>query len=312
MVLSSLLVSCGGESSTTPPSQPSNPAPPPQPTAIARLFFVAHPDDIELFMGAKMMSGIQQTSGQTERIIFVVTSAGDAGQGRDIPQGHRLAYWKARDLAHQQAIRYLHPLHQTPQTYDVLLQQARLPRESFGEHLVTYNLRVPDSGASGQGYMHTGRVSLTRLYQNQLSQLTTLDGLVFSKAQWLALLQQLIAFESAQATALEINLTEDDAALNPKDHAEHQANSKLVLAALEAFDQTTSRCYQLNKFATYANSKKPKNLAPSEQRLHEMMWREVDRVLVDEKYPSVLDWHQVWLGKQYLTTQQQRGHCPPA
>lgn len=307
--LTCLLSGCGGESSAPAPSQPTNPAPSPEPTAIARLFLVAHPDDIELFMGAKMMQGVQQTTGQTERIIFVVTSAGDAGQGRDIPQGHRLPYWKARDLSHQQAIRYLHPLQLTAKTHEVTLGQYRFERESFGENIVTYNLRVPDSGASGQGYMHTGRVSLTRLYHNQLSHLTTLDGQVFSKAQWLAVLQHLIEFETAKAAALEINLTEDDADLNPKDHAEHQANSQLILAALDTWDQSTPRCYQLNKFATYANSKKPKNLSPTQQYVHEMMWQEVDRVLVAEKYPTVLDWHRMWLGKQYITTQQQRGRC---
>ena len=46
------------------------------------------------------------------------------------------------------------------------------------------------------------------------------------------------------------------------------------------------------------------NVSP--KYVHEMMWQEVDRVLVAEKYPTVLDWHRMWLGKQYITTQQQQ------
>ncbi|MEO8195044.1 MAG: hypothetical protein ABI681_14420, partial [Gemmatimonadales bacterium] len=135
-----LLLSCDA-TQLTENRQPDLRAKPPQhvvePGQSAHFFVHAHADDWQLFMGDKAQSSLQAANS----VVFVYATAGDAGYGT--------SFWQAREAAAQVAIDSLIGAGGwscAPQT----IAGHAIRRCEKGK-TVSYYMRLPDGGTSGEG-----------------------------------------------------------------------------------------------------------------------------------------------------------------
>jgi hypothetical protein len=162
---------------------------------------------------------------------------------------------------------------------------------------VSYFLRVPDGNLDGSGYFDTGYQSLRRLAQGDIDMLSAVDGSTVYRG-WkdlVSTLRAILEFERERAPAVQLNVAELNARINPGDHSDHLMTAR---AALDA--ATGLRCARRVHYVDYASQRLRQNLNAQQRDLessvfavtaagvrafdHNMNWRWYDRAYVGRHY----------------------------
>jgi LmbE family N-acetylglucosaminyl deacetylase len=274
----------------------------------ATIFYVgAHPDDIELFMGVQVVQDfIQQPLAKK---IFIVTTAGDAGYGISNGESDR-PYWIARRLGHESAVLFMLSMTgvnaPAMKTERLQIGGQNIERRTYGSDIVMYNLSLPDGGRDGAGFPVTQYQSLKKLMNEDSPSINSVDGSTqFTLKELQSTLAEIIAYESKGARWVQVNLTEDRDDLNPSDHPDHIATSRLIQGVLAPSEPV---CLRQTRFATYANTNKAQNVTSDELMVHAATWGAINigRAMGHQR----TSWgaaHNAWLGKLYPTSTSTTG-----
>jgi hypothetical protein len=183
-------------------------------------YVMAHEDDWQMFRGEQAWIDIQ-TGG---RVVFVYTTAGDAGRTD--------GWWEAREQGAIACCRLASP------------GQLKYAVQQFNGHAITvvtcgatasYFLRLPDGNLDNGGY-GTPAYGYQSLLQLQLSNkaMTAVDGSA-QYTNWhdlCATVQKILSWETANSGNASpwVNCSDYDTTYNPGDHPDHYATGAVVLS----------------------------------------------------------------------------------
>jgi hypothetical protein len=216
-------------------------------------YVTAHQDDWELFRGYQAYVDIEQTPADT-KIVFIYTTAGDAGREDD--------YWERRELGALRAQACALNRMQQPNNYHLLpdvfianghqiarFQQARVVKEPI--KVVSYHMRLPDGHKLE---------SLQNLHQNG-QPITAIGQPTTTYTSWndfCSTVGAILEHETAQTTSPNpwVNAADWNEQYNPEDHVDHRETA----LALQAVYQATNNKFHRAWFRTYCTRGLPMNM----------------------------------------------------
>jgi hypothetical protein len=274
----------------------------------ASFYFAAHQDDWQLFMNPSAFLDVKSPRTKT---IFVHLTAGDAGSGLGL-RGRKHPFYLARENGAEAAIRFMADANEMPVekvAENKMLNGHPIYRVSY-RNTVSYFLRVPDGNVNGAGYPETGNASLLRLAKGQIETLRAIDGstVYHGWGDLTATLRVLIDFERSDAPAVQINVGDTDAKINPEDHPDHQMTAK---AALEAAKNLA--CARRLHFVDYASGKLPENLPAKQRDMESAVFAVTAAGIRALDHSSA--WHKyndTFVGRNYFRVEEGVGRCAPA
>jgi LmbE family N-acetylglucosaminyl deacetylase len=256
-------------------------------------YIVAHPDDIELFMGRNAWRDIQA---HAPRVVFIVLTAGDAGLGMD--------YAMARESGHERALRFWVGLDgkepPATRTTTVPFNGLVIERHSIGNLVAVYNLRLPDGNFEGVGYPVTGNEALRILRAGSATAtIHSIDGRLSLRYRQLEdLLASILQSEARGSSDVWVNIQDEDPKQNPGDHADHTATAQIVLDVLR---QPGFACVSVARYLDYVMTGMPQNMDTQDTLLHAGTWGALNSGRVDGLQASTWDSvHNAWLGKEHV------------
>lgn len=262
-----------------------------------RFFVSAHQDDWQLFMNPNVANSIKNT---TDKTVILHTTAGDAGEGLG-----KNEYYKAREEGSLRALRFLvHASQDTEgkvkmRSSQMQINQHAVLRYEF-QNTVVYFLRLPDGNGTGVGYPLHNHESLERLYNQEVSTISTIDDTTtYRSLQDLKnTLHELIQLEKKGYANTEIHLADTDTTINPDDHSDHQTSSKIIQEVGSHFKSIVFYHYQ-----NYVTSKKENNVSEEDYLISAATWGVTASGISDKEHYSTWDSvHNAWIGKQYFRT----------
>jgi hypothetical protein len=172
---------------------------------------------------------------------------------------------------------------------------------------VSYFLRVPDGNALGTGYYETGFQSLKRLAGGDIDTLSAIDGSAVYHG-WSDLtetVRKIVDFERGRAGAVQLNVAELDARINPFDHSDHLMTAK---AALDAVIDLA--CVRRVYYVDYASSKLPENLNAEQRDMESSVFAVTAAGVL--AYDHRTFWHhydETFIGRNYFRVEEGSGRC---
>jgi len=276
--------------------------------AKVSFYFAAHEDDWQLFMNPSAFEDVMNGAAKS---VFVHMTAGDAGLGLG-SGGRKHPFYLARENGAETAIRFM-------------ADADGIPAERVAEHrvfnghsiyrvayrnTVSYFLRVPDGNASGAGYYETGFQSLKRLADGNIDVLRAIDGSA-SYHGWRDLtvtLRAIMDFERGRAPAVQLNVAELDARINPNDHSDHLMTAK---AALDAVSDLA--CVRRVYYVDYAKMHLPDNLNVQQRDMESSVFAvTLAGVLAFDHRTSWHHYDQSFVGRNYFRVVEGVGRCDGA
>ncbi|MBT8254762.1 MAG: PIG-L family deacetylase [Bacteroidia bacterium] len=259
------------------------------------VYVSAHPDDWQLFMNPNAHKSLQSGG----KVIFLHTTAGDAGQGLGFN-----SYFKAREEGSLRAIRFLVNILKQKGQDAFELQEVthqinghQINRMTFG-NAVIYFLRLPDGNYQGPGYEIHANKSLEKFYKNEVRNLHAIDSSTIYKNgdDFLRTLESLIEMEQKMKGPLRLHIAETDSIRNPEDHSDHRYSSHFMQKLSKRFKNV-----ELYLYEEYASSKKPLNIFNDDFLISAGTWGATASGLSDMNHNSTWDeGHNVWIGRQYF------------
>ena len=256
-------------------------------------FIVAHPDDIELFMGREARH--QVLNQDIDRKIFIVLSAGDANRKNRKKPFRRVSWWQAREQAHTTAISFWNEHKDQVFEQEIQVNQRTITKIAMGSQIHLYNFRLPDADKT------TSLAELVYQQKDSISDLVhqqrySLDDIKQS-------LIEIIESESQQAEQANFYIMDCDHERNPNDHKDHQATSLIVLDILPKISVKEKT---LSGYLTYFIKTKPVNLEGEDKAKSFETWALMGDVLDCCGYKKNDDEHHMqWVGKEYKSFQIQ-------
>lgn len=186
--------------------------------AAIAFYIMAHQDDWEAFRGEFAYGDAHNTS---NKIVFIHTTAGDAGQ--------TTGWWEAREAGAISAVRSaLRPM---PLTSNVQSVHGHPLQRYVSANTVVYFMRLPDGSPGGTGYPSTGFESLS-LLRDSNKPIVAVDGST-SYRSWTDFCDTLSAIVDLESQGVAedhpwINAADYAPTTNPGDHADHKATSDAV------------------------------------------------------------------------------------
>lgn len=250
-------------------------------------FIVAHPDDIELFMGREARHQILNED--IERKVFIVLSAGDANRKNRKKPLRRVSWWQAREKAHTTAISFWNAHKNEVSEQQTLINDRYITEINIGSHIALYNFRLPDADKT------------TSLHQLVAFEKETITDLVHQQSYTLEDIQnsliEIIESESQYAEEASFYIMDCDHERNPEDHRDHQATSHIVLDVLP---KLSIKNKSLSGYLTYFIKTKPINLEGEDKLKSFETWALMGDVLDCCGYKKNDDEHHMqWVGKEY-------------
>ncbi len=273
--------------------------------AASAVFIGAHPDDIAFFMSKNVWTSLAQG----EPTIFILTTAGDAGNGSG--GGGIIPYYRARLNGHESVIRFwksmdgkwVEPTVRGSERFD----QFEIEKFSFG-NVVLYNLNLPDGNGDGAGFISTGSTSMAQLLSGRVASMTSIDTVnTYSAAQLRELLRQIISRNMRDVAEVWVHYQDPFRLINPGDHSDHVATGQLVNQALA--EKLEFACVHSARYLGYVTGGMARNLTIAETEVHIAGIGALNAGVVGSgTWSNWDDTHRRWLGRQYLSIQQ-GGNC---
>jgi hypothetical protein len=274
----------------------------------ASFYYAAHQDDWQLFMNP---SAFLDVADAKTKAVFVHTTAGDAGLGIG-KGGKRYPYYLARENGAEAAIRFMVDADSEPGARSASYVQINghsIYRVAY-RNTVSYFLRLPDGNAHGTGYYDTGYRSLRRLASGDNASISAVDGsaVYHGWRDLVATLRALLDSERGSAQAVQLNVAELDASLNPEDHSDH------LMTARAALDSAAGlACARRISYVDYASAHLPENLSPQHRDLGSAVFAITSAGVRALGHNNNWRWYdQAYLGRNYFRIEEGRGGCEPA
>lgn len=267
-------------------------------------YFSAHPDDWQLFMGA---SAYRDVADKKAKVVFIHTTAGDAGYGSN-RNDRRYPYYAAREEGARSAIRFMVDAHALPQSdhWDMFpkMNGRRIFRVSYG-NTQSYFLRLPDGHPSGSGFAGTDFQSLEKLRSGRRSDMVSIDGAA-RYGDWSDLVRTVYAIilRERGTAKIEVHIAESDQELNPQDHSDHLATAALAREAVRFL------CAKTYHHVEYASSSRPPNLSHDDAQNQAALFAVT--VSGINRYDIWSSWepgHRQWLGREYFRIEDSPCHA---
>ena len=271
-------------------------------------YFAAHQDDWQLFMNP---SAFQDVIAGAAKTVFIHMTAGDAGLGMGLG-GRKHPFYRARENGAETAIRFMADADDIPASRVAEHRSFRghaIYRISY-RHTVSYFLRVPDGNPQGSGYFDTGFQSLKRLTDSSNTTLASIDGSTVYRG-WndlVSTVRAIVDFERGAASAVQINIAETDARINPNDHADHIMTAKAALNAVEDL-----ACVRRVSYVDYASSKLPENLKAQQRDMESSVFAvTLAGVMALDHRTSWHHYDRSFVGRNYFRVVEGKGRCSGA
>jgi LmbE family N-acetylglucosaminyl deacetylase len=256
-------------------------------TAAVEFYIHAHQDDWQLFMGDRAYHAFQGGA----RIVFVYTTAGDAGLDE--------RYWQTRESAAQAAVDVI--VGAGAWACAVQTIATRPIRRCAKGNAVSYYMRMPGgNGSDGMGY---GKGSLI-LLRDSARATTAVDGSTTyaTWADFYTTLSAIVDFEANGTSPLpfRVHAPDYDRALNPGDHPDHWVTADAVHAA------TGPRGWAMSWYVDYETRRKSINLTDSDHTIKQREFYAYDDVMAAAGYETLKgeSWYQAWLWRTYFRDEQ--------
>lgn len=250
-------------------------------------FIVAHPDDIELFMGREAR---HQIINQPEiKKVFIVLSAGDANRKNRKKPFREITWWYAREIAHTNAITFWDDYRHQPVASEVEFSQHKFTKIEIGSSIVLYNLRLTDADKT---------TSLDTLVQNKTQFIYDLTHhQAYSLQDIQNILIQLIETETTSINKANFYIMDESYDRNPQDHKDHKATSQIFRAI---YPQLNIQDKHLYGYLTYFIKDKVINLEAEDKEKSFTTWKIIADTLDQYGYKRNDDPHHMqWVGKEY-------------
>ena len=257
------------------------------PASRTDFFIHAHQDDWELFMGDRAYTSVQVAT----KVVFVFATAGDGGQNS--------AFWQTREQAAQAGIASL----VTTGSWSCAAQaiNGHSIRRCTKGKAVTYDMRLPDGAASGEGF--SGHGSMSELRDGVRPTLAALDGST-TYASWADLygtIRGIVDFESGNGSApyVEVHAPETNRTTNARDHADHWATGDAVQQA------TVGRSWNLYWYVDYQTQFMTINLTQTAHDIKQLSFYAYDNFMGAAGYGrnQYESDYQAWLWRTYYRSQ---------
>ncbi len=260
------------------------------------VYVSAHPDDWQLFMNPNAYKSLQDSA---RRVIFLHTTAGDAGQGTGFN-----TYYKAREEGSLRAIRFLVNSLETwpPQKHQLIESELTvnghpLQRMQYGRAII-YFLRLPDGNLEGPGYPVHANKSIEKFIKGEVKNIHTIDSsTIFKDANDLrTTLRTLILKEHQSEATIRFHIAETDTIRNPGDHSDHRYSSYLI----QKMSSNLNRV-ELVLYEEYSTNQKPQNVFEDDYLISAGTWGATASGLSDYGHYGTWDkGHNSWIGRQYF------------
>jgi LmbE family N-acetylglucosaminyl deacetylase len=298
----------------------------------ASFYFVAHPDDIELFMARQAWSDVKVGA----KVVFIVTTAGDGGRGDGTISTVSDArnYASSRQTGHEAALKYWFGLRGgsvgVTSNSNVTIGGKTLLRQAiggFGSNVIMYNLRLADgydntqhtspdclAGAASCFYQVPASVAtasnagtLSRLRANAATQpnipLYTIDESnpqSYTYAQLKNVLRGIISTEQDSADTW-VNIQTFDGVYYDND--DHLATGHSVADALTDYaNSSPTKCIKTIEYIGYQTQYFNVNYSSADQSTHWTTWQTLNDALVSAGGPDSRAAHYQWLYRIYTST----------
>jgi hypothetical protein len=271
-------------------------------------YVVAHEDDWQLFMG---INAALDVPGADSKIVFVHTTAGDAGLGTGTG-GTPMPYYLARENEALSAIRFLANVGvvgagPNGAVSTITINGKSLHRIAY-KNTVAYFLRLPDGNVNGgRGYPSTGNQSLLLLDSGAIQEISAIDGsaVYYGWADLVETLRAILLYEAHGSPDVWINVPDTDTTINPNDHPDHIYTGIAMLDAIAPLP-----CVNAALFTGYASATMPINLGTSEVMLQTGLWAVTTAALTDSYQLSTWDpGHNSFVGREYFRVLGGTGPC---
>lgn len=271
-------------------------------------YVVAHEDDWQLFMG---LNAALDVPGPDSKIVFVHTTAGDAGLGTGTG-GTPIPYYLARENEALSGIRFLANrgvvgAGPSGAASVVSINGKSLYRVAY-KNTVAYFLRLPDGNVNtGRGYPSTGNQSLLLLDLGDIPQISAIDGsaVYVGWADLVATLRDILIYEAQGSPEVWVNIPETNLVINPNDHWDHIYTGIAMQDAIAPLP-----CVNAALFTGYVSASLPINLGTSDMMLQTGLWAVTTSALTDSYQLSTWDaGHNLFLGREYFRVLAGDGAC---
>jgi hypothetical protein len=268
-------------------------------------YFAAHEDDWQLFMSP---SAFQDVINGAAKTVFIHMTAGDAGLGIGWG-GRKHPFYLARENGAATAIHFMADADNIP-TDEIAEHRPfnghSIYRVSY-RNTVSYFLRVPDGNPEGTGYYDTGFQSLRRLADGAIDRLYAVDGSTVYHG-WndlTATVRRIVDFERGRAAAVQFNVAELDARINPNDHSDHLMTARAALDSVKDL-----ACVRRVSYVDYASAKLPENLDAQQRDMESSVFAvTLAGVLAFDHRTSWHHYDKSFVGRNYFRVQEGSGRC---
>ncbi|MFI4961880.1 MAG: hypothetical protein ACHP82_10575, partial [Hyphomicrobiales bacterium] len=242
------------------------------------------------------------------KTVFVHMTAGDAGLGIG-SDGRKHPFYLARENGAETAIRFMADADDIPAdriAAHISFNGHSIYRVSY-RNTVSYFLRVPDGSPQGTGYEGTGFQSLKRLADGDNNILSAIDGSTVYHG-WndlVSTVRKIVDFERGRAGAVQFNVAELDARINPNDHSDHLMTAKAALDAVQDL-----ACVRRVYYVDYASSRLPENLNAQQRDMESSVFAvTLAGVLAFDHRTSWHHYDKSFVGRNYFRVQEGAGRC---
>jgi len=255
-------------------------------------YIIAHQDDWQLFMTPR---AYHDMINQNTKVIFIYTTAGDAGKGTTWWQARRAGALSSIQFAKRKRIEYVSP-------ENIKINNHPIPRYTI-ENTRSYFINIPDGRKKGNGFPSHHHQSLKKLKKGQITSVKALtaqseyDTQYKNWADFINTLQAIIEKESQPKMHLARNRINF---IDPKiaAHSDHKYTGYAVEEALKRSQYS----YQPAKFEGYVMKQKRANVNGTD-----LIWKIGIYFVYNQTafeqggYDHLKDHYFPWLFRQYQT-----------
>jgi LmbE family N-acetylglucosaminyl deacetylase len=217
-------------------------------------YVFAHEDDVLLFMMPAVSDAI--AAGDCVRLIEL--TAGDAGTGV-------AGYWQGREAGLRVALASIaaEPNAWTKRDARIPDHPATFWKLKGNPRLTVVFLNLPDGQSEGTGFNATGYQSLYKLWEKQISSMTTVDKKsTYTRPELIQTIAGLIRTSSATVVGIQ-DYTAPFTTVSPHDHFDHVAGALFTKLALTQYQIPAT----LIGYQDYSISGLGENLTPEQTTL---------------------------------------------
>lgn len=227
-------------------------------------FYVsAHPDDWQLFMG---INAYQEVGRDTNKVIFIHVTAGDAGWLASKYGMGNTAYYLAREKGAKNSVEFAVNAKITASTLNVpssgtTLFNGKAIKWYKYKNTMNYVLRLPDGFSNSSSPNNLGK-----LYNQIIDTLRAVDNSA-SYAGWDDLVKtvaDIVLFERDTIPIAWINYPDPDPVKNTNDHNDHKYSGLLMQ---DVIDTTDDDGFNQRLFLNYVTGNKTANLTRDQTKI---------------------------------------------